>query len=252
MSESLVLVLSDLHFGKRTATYNIDVATRRLLSITKKIKVNHRDIDEIVVLLVGDLVDGEDIYKTQHAHLDGAAVDGVDSCVNALWSMLVDLRSRFNRPIRVETVPGNHGRTSKTANERTNWDNVVARMLEQRSSTLRAPRIRVRLNDDAFQMVKIKTHNFLICHHGVPHTGTPAMIQRVAGWLTSFGCDVLVHGHWHDWRVARWMDRMIVCNGALCGADELAQRMGKPSRPSQTLLVVGRGAIEQICFLNLA
>ena len=125
----MVIVLSDLHFGKHTKWFNMEEANRRLLTIPDELKDKTdklNDLDEVVVILAGDLVEGEDIYPTQNNHIECSAIEQVKGCAESTWKMILKLRGYFPDAIlRIETVPGNHGRVSKTANEKTNWDNVV-------------------------------------------------------------------------------------------------------------------------------
>ena len=121
-----ILLLTDLHFGNRTNQFNTQIASERIKGIpTKLAPFLPRDLEEIIVCLGGDIVEGEEIYATQQSNLDVTLIYQIDAAVEAIWSMLINLQSTTGVKLRIVTSPGNHGRMSKTAHESTNWDNVV-------------------------------------------------------------------------------------------------------------------------------
>lgn len=234
---SLCLVLSDLHFGKHTKWFDMAEATKRLLSIPDQLKTKTdklQDLDEVVVILAGDLVEGEDIYPTQNNHIECSAIEQTQVCAESTWEMILKLRNYFpDALIRVETVPGNHGRVSKTANEKTNWDNVVYMILSMIAKKHNDDKIIMNCNFDTFRTFMVKDKVGMANHHGVKHTGTSNMREKVAGWITGKQFDFMVHGHWHEWHVGNWLGRFVMCNGCMCGPDDLAEQMGKEDTARQ-------------------
>jgi len=234
---SLCLVLSDLHFGKHTKWFDMEEANRRLLTIPDELKEKTdrlNDLDEVVVILAGDLVEGEDIYPTQNNHIECSAIEQVKGCAESTWKMILKLRSYFPDAIlRIETVPGNHGRVSKTANEKTNWDNVVYMIISMIAKKHNDDKIIMNCNFDTFRTFLVKDKVGLANHHGVKHTGTSNMREKVAGWITGKQFDFMVHGHWHEWHVGNWLGRFVMGNGCMCGPDDLAEQMGKEDTARQ-------------------
>jgi predicted phosphodiesterase len=239
---SLVVVLSDTHFGKHTDSFNLSVAKERMLSIPENLaKKDLPEFDEIVVLLVGDMIEGEDIYPTQSHHVEVPAIDQVRLCTEALWELFVRLEQKFDVPVRVETCPGNHGRVSKTANEKTNWDNVIYHLLNVMGTMAKNPKININCNFEEFHRFKVKDRTGLLYHHGVKHTGTPGMRIKIAGWTASKNFDFLVHGHWHEWHVGNWLGKWVIGNGCMCGPDDLAERMAVEDDARQAFFIVTPG-----------
>jgi predicted phosphodiesterase len=241
-ASSLVIVLSDLHVGKSTEWFNLDVAKTRLLSMPRQIAngLPDHDIDEVVVALVGDLVEGEDIYPNQPWGVDAPAINQLKACSYGIWDMLVETSRMFDCPVRVVSVPGNHGRTSKTADGETNWDNAVLFCLSLMADGSDED-ISICTNQNLFLRFQVKDKVGLLYHHGVKHTGTPAMREKVAGWKSGYGMDFLLHGHWHEWKIGTWIDVTIVSNGCLCGPDDLADKMAKPNTARQGYFLVTPG-----------
>ena len=229
--------MSDLHFGKHTKWFNIEEASKRATSIPQYLhsKINKMTtIDEVLIILAGDLVEGEDIYPTQNNHIECSAIEQTQACVQALWKMVLNFTELFpDASIRIETVPGNHGRVSKTANEKTNWDNVVYMILDMIAKKHNDDRIIMNCNFDAFRTFRVKDKIGMANHHGVKHTGTSNMREKVAGWITGKQFDFMVHGHWHEWHVGNWLGRFVMANGCMCGPDDLAEQMGKEDTARQ-------------------
>ena len=239
---SLVVLLSDIHIGKANKGFSLEVAHDRILSVPDKIiEINPlADIDEVVVVLAGDLVEGEDIFSTQAHHTSCSTIEQVEVAIDSLWTMIKKFR-KLGFPVRVETVPGNHGRMSKTANEKTNWDNVIAYVLQTVAMVENDPEIAINCNYGTFQTFKVKDRIGLAYHHGVKHTGTPAMREKIAGWSARKNFDFMVHGHWHEWHVGNWLGRVVISNGCMCGADDLAEKMAKEDTARQGFFFVTPG-----------
>ncbi len=77
--ESAVLLVSDLHGGKKTASFDLNILRERMqnmgsnvakvLSILKPAY----NIADLHILQVGDMIDNDSIYKTQKHHIDPQA-----------------------------------------------------------------------------------------------------------------------------------------------------------------------------------
>lgn len=232
---SMVVLLSDTHFGKLTDTFNMDIAKERIETLPKTIQENGNilDIDEIVVVLCGDMIEGEDIYPTQNGAIEAPAITQIKVATKAFWQMIKNFRATFPKAIvRVETAPGNHGRTSKTADKRTNWDNVIYQTLCLLSEETKDPMIQVVPNLEWLHEFKVKGKKCLAYHYGVKHTGTPAMQVKIANWIVTKNIDFMVKGHHHKWEVGTHLGRPIISNGSLPGPDEYSEELAldEPSR----------------------
>lgn len=238
---SLCIVLSDTHIGKLTDNFNAEIFKERILSIPEKIQKELAlpdDLEEIVLLLVGDMLEGESIYETQAHHLELSAIDQVQIATRTFWELGLMLRNTFNVSVRFEDVPGNHGRVSKMADEKTNWDNAIYQTLGLLAEVSREPNIKINVNFEAFNLVQIQDKICMMYHHGTKHLGSPAMQTKVAGWIHTKNFDFAVHGHWHHWEVNNQFGKVVMKNGSLPGDDDLAERMGVFDPPRQGWLLV--------------
>lgn len=251
---SLCILLSDTHIGKMTENFDKEVFTNRLLSIPEKIQKEltlPSDLQEIVVLLAGDMLEGEGIYDTQAHHIEMPAIDQVQIAIDAFWKLINLLKETFNVRVRVETCPGNHGRVSKTSAEKSNWDNIIYQTLGYLAIVAKDEKIVVNVNFDAFHTFQVQDKTGMLFHHGTKHLGTGSMQAKVAGWLFTKEFDFMCHGHWHEWAVNTQFGKLVMKNGSLPGDDDLSERMGCHNPPRQGWLLVRKGQpINQVGFFE--
>ena len=250
---SLVLSLSDLHFGQKTPIFNLDIAKQRISAIPELLLDNkiRQELDEILVVLGGDINEGEDIYANQNISLECPVIQQVQISVASLWDLLVNLQKAFKLPIRVKPVPGNHGRMSKTADPRSNWDNVTYMMLSLLAENHKD--IYFDLNFEEFLTIDIKDKIGLVNHEGVKHLGTPAMQTKFAGWLFPDKLDFLMHGHYHKWEISTHLGKPMIANGCLMGGgNNLSQRMALAAEPArQAYFLIEKGKpVNHFSFLQ--
>jgi len=99
--ETAVLVISDLHIGKKTADFNITVARRRLNKLAEKVcrikeqLGNGYELDNIHVWMLGDTIDGDGIYPGQPHHQDESNV------TEQTFIALLQLDSKYSAADRV-------------------------------------------------------------------------------------------------------------------------------------------------------
>jgi hypothetical protein len=137
--ESLCLLLSDFHMGREIVNattqeveYNLEIGEERILQtadiLFESLPSNTwKNYDEIVILLAGDHIDGENIYKYQPFEIEQHIVEQLNKTVRAVWSLVINFSKVFPL-VRIITARGNHGRTDGAPES--NWDNVLYRQLE--------------------------------------------------------------------------------------------------------------------------
>lgn len=242
---SLVIVLSDIHYGKLTPTFNADICKARLLSMPEQLlsKFELPVIDEIVLILLGDLVEGEEVFPGQVHSIEMPLIEQVRGATENIWEMLLLLAKYFPEAVlRVETCHGNHGRVSRHASPLTNWDNLIHQSLGLLAARDLEKRIQVNVNLEPFLKFSVKGKNGFANHYGVKHLGTPSMQVKVAGWLDENDFDFMIAAHWHKWEIGTQFGRILIKNGSLCGPDELSERMAVFDPPRQAFFFVTEGS----------
>jgi len=251
--EEAVLVLSDIHFGKKTESFNYRVlgerfeklhySVARIIGLLKK----GYKIDKLNIFLIGDIVDGDMIYPG-HAH--GVEVPVIDQIYQMGFPMLRDFllsMSKIFPQIDVHCEYGNHGRVHKDASRKTNFDYVLYKHLE--AYFRKYPKIKFLVYDDWKAIVPVQGHNFLITHgdaisggsNGVPLTGIIGALMR---WAKSMQEEFtyMVTGHFHTPWVFRWTKNLTtIGNGTMVSGDDFAERVLKiESYPCQQFFGVSK------------
>jgi hypothetical protein len=272
--ESLILTLSDLHYGKRTPTFNTRVFLRRLGRLRDRLI---RTVDlfrprfhfsEIVLAVLGDVVDGDGIYPTHPHHTEPSNADlQTDRCSEALVGLVEALAESFPK-VRVEAIPGNHGRVGRHAHEAANWDVGVYRLL--RLKTAHLPNVRVYYTgwEDAAKTVRsggradvsnrtenlflrtfeVRGHRYLLYHgHGVKmYQGIPwyGIQNRVLRWSTTEqlgGFEAVMMGHFHTTGFSVVNQIKTFLSGTLVSGDDFPlESLGFESANSWWLFGVSR------------
>ena len=86
--------------------------------------------NRIVVNILGDMIEGVNIYRTQRSHIDKQRVmDQAFFVARLLYQFLAKLAQAFPY-VSANCVIGNHGRVSKDHHEMDNWDYLVYKLLQ--------------------------------------------------------------------------------------------------------------------------
>lgn len=206
--ETAVWHLTDIHEGKKTDSFDPDVLEERLLRGAKRIVLITQilkktyTLDKLVIAITGDVIDNDSIYPNQQSHVSEKAKAGRQQ-VNRLtetMAMVIDILKQEYAIIEVECVYGNHGRISKTTDEKNNWDLVFYDQLKAYYTTDSS--VTVNISEKFYKVVDIQGHGFLLYHghaikmsHGIPWYG---MTKRIGAWKTSIGgFRYALVGHFH-------------------------------------------------------
>lgn len=239
--ESIVLVLSDWHWGhivtdneENIEIYNPTIATSRILAtapmLIGALGEKCQNVDEIVVVLMGDHVSGEMIFPHQEMMLHEHAASQVLSTTKATWTMIQMLRQAFPL-VRIVTTKGNHGRTN--GSPESNWDNMIYQQLELLVDMSEDPGLSIKNRYGDYATVNIKGWKGLIRHHAPVQADTAGGIAKFASWYGMHDWDFFCFGHYHHWGVFTWNGKPIIRNGSLVGCDDFAETLAKSDDPVQ-------------------
>ncbi len=234
-TETAVLVVSDVHYGKKTSSFNRNVCKNRLAKVASKVcgitellTSGAYKFDELVILLMGDLNDGTDIYPSQTHHQELSNVEAqADEIADYLAGIVRGFKPYYPR-IRIETVPGNHGRSGRAAHEAANWDIVAYRYLR---GNLKADGIPVHMGDSDSKFVRkvgIRRWDYLLFHGhqikgsfaGIPSYGITTRIGRWACTKRYGTFHAAICGHFHTFM--HWpINRIQALISGTCVTDDL-------------------------------
>lgn len=253
-AESAILLLSDLHSGKKhfhadgAVSYNMDIMTFRMSLIKEQVlrlldeRIRLGRLDEFIIAMIGDIVDGSGIYPGQELNQDLTCfVDQISLVVACIWDLVQTVRSEYKIPVRIKGVRGNHGRQYKYCVANNNFDYLVFHLLYILAWTYDRKGVAVDYGSVPYMNFKVKGFGCHMRHEAPVQSETPAAKAKFAGWKIMHNFDMMFYGHKHHPGNGSILDGEVFMNGCLVGVDELSESMATFSRPSQTLIGVDPG-----------
>lgn len=264
-AECALLHLTDFQLGKITESYNTEICCRRVMTTVDKVlrlteiqRAAH-PVDEIHVMLGGDLIENVTIFKMQPFEVDSSATMQVFAAATLIESVLLTLLENFDRVV-VHEVRGNHGRIGQKGETPDNWDRVVGRIVRER---LIDPRLAWEAPDNWYAIGEIGEYRFLLVHGDQVKSfggNTPAfgIIRKATAWSSGVleGWDDLYLGHYHH--VSQFQipngGRVFMTGSTESGSEYAREFVSAKGKPSQRLHFVdpraGRVTAEYVLWLD--
>lgn len=259
--EVCVPLLSDLQTGKVTPDYNSDVCAERVMRYAKtiveitEIQRHHHPVRHCVIPMLGDMVEGVDIFPGQQWLLDSTLYRQVFDTTPVILADFCRYLLRHFDTVRVEAVQGNHGRIARKGQfgPEDNADRMVYRVL----GLMLRDESRFTLNmADPFgerawyKIMEIGKYRAMLIHGdqirgamGYPFYGLGKKVHAWASGGVPESFQDLMLGHWHQLAMIPMNHRRVWQNGSTESTNTFASEMlAAQSRPSQWLLYVEPGA----------
>ena len=213
--EAAILMLADWQVGKVTPTYSSDVAAERVKILTRKVQklvaIQRADhpVKELHIFLLGDLVEGEDIFPGQAHLIDGGLYSQIFQTAEMLAGLVRTLAAEFET-VNVVGVIGNHGRMGRFGSVRpeSNADAIAYRTASM--IVANEPRIKWK---ETFTKGERHWHEYVsvlgrkwLLFHGEQLKGGSfgfpwySLAKRLSGWALALDGgkpDYAAFGHWH-------------------------------------------------------
>lgn len=203
LPKSLCLIMSDVHIGAKHEGYDLMVFEKKLKKLFDEVstEITEKKIDELVVFLIGDVVDGEQIYPGHSNYICLPVAEQSVIGAKYIADFLMNL-SIFCK-VRVECIAGNHGRPGKKGDStlRTNWDTILYYIVATHVKDW--TNIRVNVHTDWKAFVKVQELTVMAFHGDDVAKGNPliSLPNAIVQWADLFrnqvSFDVAVTGHYH-------------------------------------------------------
>lgn len=257
--EYAVALLSDLQTGKITPDYNTEVCRERVAAYAEKVielaKIQelHHPVRHCVVPMLGDMVEGVDIFPGQQWLIDSTLYDQL---LNTTPVIIVDfvrrLLTHFDT-VTVYAVDGNHGRIGRKGNfgPADNADRMVYRIVDLMLRD--EPRFAMYMRDphgerNWYLKMDLGAYSALLIHGDQirGHSGFPwyGLGKKVQGWGSgALGADSgfldVFMGHYHQLARVPLNHRAVWVNGSTESTNTYAaESLAAQSEPAQWLLFV--------------
>ena len=95
----------------------------------------------------------------------------------------------------------------------------------------------------------IRDYRVFMKHKCPIQTETASARSQWGGWLINNRWDVAVTGHWHHYKISEFNGKPIIYNGSIVGPDELSNRLGVSSKPSQMVFGVSNHHLPSFIYI---
>lgn len=243
---SLALLVSDVHVGKKTKSYDSLVFKNRLAELLREsldlIKIHSPK--EFVLILNGDIIDGEAIFPSHPYEIEMPSSDQYFLAAQAFGWMIQELAKHTF--VRVIGQCGNHGRMGRKSElpYTSNWEYLLYHFIEvAMKSLVDANRVKFELPSYWYSIHTIQDSRFLITHGDAIKGGGSLGSVRGATvkWAVAIedDWDIVCMGHFHAPYEMTFVGKRVVGNGTFVSDDDYSIREIKERvLPSQTFILV--------------
>jgi hypothetical protein len=263
-----LLHLTDWQLGKSTESYDTTVAQVRVRKCVEKVlhlteiqRAAH-PVDEITVMLGGDMVEGITVFPGNAYEVDSTTFEQVFAAAATLESAILTLLEHFDR-VTVHSVNGNHGRIGRRGDNPRgdNWDRVLYRIVRDKIGEHE----RLTWTDPVawYDIVEVGAYRALLVHGDQVKSfggNTPAfgIMRKSTAWaskvLEEFQ-DVYL-GHFHSVMTLQMPNgnRVFMTPSLESGSEYAREFVAARGRPAQRLHYVdperGRVTAEYVLWLD--
>jgi len=240
-------LLSDIHFGKKTDSFNLEVCKKRLKEVVHAtIGEIHRDskdynVDEIIVGLLGDIIENYSMHVLESARgcEFGNAKQIYEALINIFKIVIVPL-NQLGIKMRVVCVTGNHdrdgvNRTYHNPGEE-NFTHIIYHAIKDLAETAGLKNIEFIIPKEPWAILQVYDNNVLYEHYdnckNSDRKGLETLMTKRANQLGVI-IDYMRGGHFHE--PTSFRNGRIQINGCLTGNDSFANVLGFNAEASQTL-----------------
>lgn len=259
--EIVVINLNDIHIGRYPVELLQKKADHLVSSVLEIVKIQRggADIDELVINMVGDIVDGDGIFPNQPYEQKFHLMEQMFGVGLPVISGMINEFSNHFKKVTLNCVWGNHGRVSKFTDPELNFDHIFYHIL--RLATKDNPRLEWNISKKWYMIAKISKFGFLLTHGhfiktwlNIPFYGIKEKGMRWQGSLTKQETvminkewvkiqkeywDFIVMGHFHTSLYFRWNNWRCILGGTWLNSDDFAESvLGLDSATEQTLYAV--------------
>lgn len=257
---TLELMLSDLHYGKKTKTFNLEVARRRMKDLAETVQeemARQRElynVERLILALIGDIIESATMHGVESAK--GCEFGNSRQVFEAIKSLFYDLilpLAKTGVQIDVPCVTGNHDRTEadrtfqNPGEENVTW--IIYNTLEMMCRELGLKNVRFHVADGPYQLLEIYGNKVLYEHGDNSKACTRNALEKLLNdrqaQLKQI-IDFFRVGHYHEYTV--FGKGKIIVNESLPGPDSYSDVNGYCSFPGQTLNYYVETSSRPTCF----
>lgn len=244
---TMELMISDVHFGKKTDTFNLEVCRDRLKQLTEvfisefNIETKAFNVHKIMLNFLGDIIENSIMHGAES--LKGCEFGNARQVVEAidgLFNLVVLPISKLGVEIECNMVRGNHDR----AEEKKSYHDqglesltyIIYKTIEMKARLAKLKNVTFNIPKKSYLIVDVYGDKMLLEHldqvKGFSLSSLESLLtkrQEQLGHIISF----IRGGHWHQY-LCSGRGRIIV-NESVCGSDDYGDTLGYNSHAGQTI-----------------
>lgn len=244
---TIEVMLSDLHYGKKTDTFDLQVARRRMRelchTVLAEIERNKKiyNVQRLIVALLGDIIESSSMHGIESAV--GCEFTNSRQVVEAISSIFEDVLiplAKTGLQIDIPAVTGNHDRseTNRTMHDpgEQNLTYIIYKSLEMLCKQSGFKNISFYIPKVPYQLLNIYGNNVLYEHYDNAKANTRnALLALMSDRQNQVKkvIDFMRGGHFHEETI--YGRGKIIVNGSLPGPDSYSVVKGYESYSTQII-----------------
>jgi hypothetical protein len=244
---TMELMLSDIHYGLKSNTFNLKVCRARVQHLTavflnEVIKEQcHYNVERIIIAIIGDIIQSYTMHGLESAaSSEFGNSEQIQVAIESLFNDVIAPIAQTGIKIDIPAVTGNHDRTEKgrTYNYpgKTNVTWVIYKALEALCEASKLSNVTFYIPEGSYQTLDIYGSVALYEHLDNAKACTKQAFEELMR-KRSRQVNKVVHflrgGHWHEYQC---YDRgRIIVNESVCGEESYGETLGFLSSAGQTI-----------------
>lgn len=244
---TMELQLSDIHYGKKTDTYNLDICKSRMATLSSVFlkefeqKEDDFNVEKVIIAIIGDILESYSMHGKESA-LSCEFTNPVQmvSAIESIFNDIILPIASTGVELVIPCITGNHDRhdPKKTYNSPglNNLSFVVYSALEMLAKSSGLKNVEFIIPEDSYVVLDVYGSNVLYEHGDELANTTKNVIlghMEKRGRQVKKRIDMSRFGHYHEYIC---YDRgAIIINESVCGQDSYAKVKGYDSTAGQTI-----------------
>lgn len=259
-SMTLELMLSDIHYGKKTENFNLEVCRTRVRYLTsvflQEIKDKNKtfSVDRLIVALLGDIIESYTMHNLESAiGCEFGNSQQVQCAIESLFEDVLVPIAATGIKADVVCVTGNHDRseTNRTMNNpgENNLSWIVYQSLKLLCDAKGLNNFTFHIPKDSFTILNVYSNNILYEHGDNVNASSKEAFEKLIqsrSRQSGLVIDMARFGHWHEY--ACYGRGRIIVNESVCGQDSYAKVKGFDTSAGQTINYYIQAGEKLSCF----
>lgn len=260
---TIELNLSDIHYGKKTETFNLEVCRRRmrdLVAVTlKEIDRNkkHFNVERLIVSIIGDIIESETMHGIESSR--SSEMSNMEQGQAAIESLFYDVilpLAQTGLPIDIPAVTGNHDRTEKEKTHvrrgRVHITWIIYNTLKLLCQAKGLTNVKFHISEGINVLLDIYGNPALYEHGDEAKNTTKDTLQKLLLKRSKQFQKIIKFfrlGHFHEFTM--YGRGEIIINDSVPGPDGYSDNLGFDSMAGQTLVFYVETKTRPNCFYRV-